>query len=103
IAIWENDGTTEVACNRYVNNDDDVSATALGLTPGNTYYISVDNNYSGYRGTFTLCLSDAADYDFYEGAIDVTSTINSCSADAAYTTIGATGDQTAGSCWNTSP
>ncbi|MTI21462.1 T9SS type A sorting domain-containing protein, partial [Fulvivirga sp. RKSG066] len=103
VAIWENDGTTEVACNRYVNNDDDVSITALGLTPGNTYYISVDNNYSGYRGTFTLCLTDAADYDFYEGAYEINDLDNWCSADGEFTTIGATGDQNAASCWNTSP
>ena len=103
VAIWDNIGTTEINSNRYVNDNDVVSTTAISLTPGNTYYISVDNNYSGYRGTFTLCLSDAADYDFYEGAEDVTALINTCSADEAYTTTGATGDLNAASCWNTSP
>ncbi len=38
--------------------------------------------------------------DDYANAIDVSSIINSCSADAAYTTVGATPDLNAGSCWN---
>ncbi|MCD4729693.1 MAG: hypothetical protein K8R74_03765, partial [Bacteroidales bacterium] len=66
IAIWESNGTTELACNRYVFNGDDVSVGYTNLTVGNMYYISVDNNYSGYRGTFTLCIDDSADYDYYE-------------------------------------
>ena len=103
VAIWESDGITEVSSNRYVNNADDVSTTALGLTPGATYYISVDNNFSGYRGSFTLCLSDKADYDFYEGAYEITDVDNWCSADGEFTTVGATPDVNAASCWNTSP
>ncbi|WP_299556706.1 LamG domain-containing protein, partial [Seonamhaeicola sp.] len=71
------------------------------LTPGSWYYISVDS-YSGYYGTFTLCLQDAVDYDFYEGAIDVTGIINSCSSDAVYDTRGGSPDKNAGSNWNNS-
>lgn len=37
--------------------------------------------------------------DDYADAIDVTTFINSCSADALYTTVGATGDGNAGSNW----
>ena len=103
VAIWESDGTTEVACNRYVNNGDDVSVGFTSLTVGNTYYISVDNNYSYYRGTFTLCVDNTTDYDYYEGAIEVQHAAGWCSADAEYTTIGATPDRNAASCWNTSP
>ena len=73
---------------------------ALGLTPGATYYISVDAFSSATNGTFTLCLQDRVDYDFYEGAIDLTGIINSCSANAIYTTLGATPDKTKGSTWN---
>lgn len=103
LALYDSDGTTQLSCNRYVGDNDDVSTGYIGLTPSNTYYIAVDNNYSGYRGTFSLCLSDAVDYDFFEGAIDVSPLVNSCSSDAAYTTIGATADQSAASTWNTSP
>ena len=78
---------------------DDVVVGAMGLTPGATYYISVDS-YSGYYGSFTLCLQSTLDYDFYEGAIDVTTVINGCSTEAAYTTIGGTPDRNAGSNWN---
>ncbi|MCG8697763.1 MAG: hypothetical protein MI922_06890, partial [Bacteroidales bacterium] len=102
-ALWEADGTTEVVCNRYVNNDDNVSINANGLTPGNDYYISVDNNYSGYRGTFTLYVNDEVDYDYYEGAYELTDLNNWQSADAQFTTIGATADMNAASCWNTAP
>ncbi len=102
-AIWEADGITEVACNRYVISDNDVVVQSLNLTPGNTYYISVDNTTDDGRGSFTLCLYDTPDYDFYEGAYDVTSYINSCSAPSEYTTIGATPDRSPASCWNTNP
>ncbi|MBU0488664.1 MAG: hypothetical protein KKD31_12015, partial [Bacteroidetes bacterium] len=100
IAIWESDGTTEVASKRYVSDSEDITVGAVSLTPGNTYYISVDA-YAGYYGTFTLCLDDVVDYDYYEGAIDITGIINSCSADAAYTTIGGSADKNKGSTWNT--
>lgn len=103
LALYDSDGTTQLSCNRYVVNDDDVSTGYVGLTPSSTYYIAVDNNYGPYAGTFSLCLSDVVDYDFYEGAIDVSSSINSCSSDAEYTTRGATADQNAASTWNTSP
>jgi len=102
-ALWEADGTTEVSCNRYVNMNDNVSVGSIDLVPGNEYYFSVDNNYSGYRGTFTLCIEDQLDYDFFEGAKDITNLINSCSNDAEYTTVGATPDKLAAPCWNTSP
>ncbi|MCD4732293.1 MAG: T9SS type A sorting domain-containing protein, partial [Bacteroidales bacterium] len=103
VAIWESDGLTEVACNRYVYNADDVSVGYITLTVGNTYYISVDNSYSGYRGTFTLCVDNGVDYDYYEGAKIITDISNWCSNNGEYTTIGATPDKNAGSCWNTNP
>ncbi|MCD4744879.1 MAG: T9SS type A sorting domain-containing protein, partial [Bacteroidales bacterium] len=103
LALWESDGLTELACNRYVRINDDVVVGYTNLTIGNWYYISVDNYYSGYRGTFTLCIDDAVDYDYYEGAIELTNITNWCSADAAYTTVGATPDKNAASCWNTGP
>jgi len=102
LALWQANGTTQIACNRYVNSTDNVVVGATTLTPGSTYYISVDVLNNGQRGTFTLCLSSTVDYDFYEGATDVTALINSCSANAAYTTIGATADKSKGSCWDNS-
>jgi len=104
-AIWEADGTSEITSKRYIGNDDDVVVEVVNtLTPGNWYYISVDNNYANYKGSFTLCLADNdISYDFYEGALDVSTQINSCSNDAAYTTYGMTGDKIAGSEWNTNP
>ncbi len=102
LALWEADGTTEVECELYAFNDEDVDMGYVGLTPGATYYISVDAFNTSYYGSFTLCIDTIADYDFYEGAIDVTPILGGCSADAAYTTIGASADRSAGSCWNNS-
>ncbi|QNK79015.1 T9SS type A sorting domain-containing protein [Winogradskyella sp. PAMC22761] len=102
LALWQEDGTTEIQSERYAYDDEDVIMGAVNLTPGNTYYISVDTQSSGYSGTFTLCLQDTVDYDFYEGAIDITNIINSCSTDAIYTTMGATPDKDKGSNWNNS-
>ena len=102
LALWEDDGITELACDRYVLNNDNVDLGAVGLTPGGTYYISVDVHSISAIGTFTLCLDSLVDYDFYEGALDVTSLIGGCSNDAEYTTRGASPDRAKGSCWNNS-
>ncbi len=102
-AIWQANGTTEVACRIYVNDFDNVIIQTLSLVPGNWYYLSVDNNYSGYRGTFSLLMETAVDYDYYEGALEIPHTNGWTSANAAYTTIGATPDKNPGGCWNTSP
>ena len=102
IAIWQSDGTTQIASERYTYTTEDVAIGALGLTPGATYYISVDSFNTSTFGTFTLCLEDAVDYDFYEGAIDVTGFINGCSPDAVYDTRGGTPDRNAGSNWDNS-
>src|SRR5690606_39863991 len=55
---------------------------------------------TGGSGSFTLCLEDKVDYDFYEGAKDVSGIINACSADAEYTTAGASPDKNKASKWN---
>ena len=101
-AIWQADGTTQLACKTYVNDYDNVIIQMLNLVPGNWYYLAVDNNYSGYRGTFSLLMETTVDYDYYEGAIEIPHTDGWASANAAYTTIGATPDKNAASCWNTS-
>ena len=99
LALWQSDGTTEVSSKHYTYTTEDVILGTIGLIPGATYYISVDA-YSGHYGSFTLCLQDTIDYDFYEGAKDITSIINSCSTDALYTTAGATPDKFKGINWN---
>ncbi|MFH1005330.1 MAG: hypothetical protein V1781_07555, partial [Bacteroidota bacterium] len=103
LALW-NSSLTELSCVKYISDNSDIGLFYTGLTPGNIYYISADNYLAAeYRGTFTLCLGDVITYDFKAGAIDVTSLINGCSANAAYTTIGATADQARGSCWTNGP
>ena len=99
LTLWNAAGT-QLACSPYNSLQyGTMEFSYMGLTPGVTYYISVDNFVGlGYRGTFSLCLSDVVNYDFKQGAIDVTPLINGCSANAAYNTIGASADQTAGTC-----
>jgi len=104
VAMWATNGTTELASVNRNGQYTDLEIDYYGLTPGVVYYISVDNlTGTGYRGTFKLCLSDVVDYNFYEGATDISSLINSCSADAAYTTVDATADKSKGSTWDSGP
>jgi len=104
LAMWATNGTTEITSVNRNGQYTDIEADYFGLTPGVVYYISVDNvTGTGYRGTFKLCLSDVVDYNFYEGALDVTSLINGCSADAAYTTVDATADKNKGAAWDSGP
>jgi hypothetical protein len=78
-----------VACQEYLSDYEDITMGAVNLVPGEWYFISVDNdNSSGYRGTFTLCVDDAVDYDFREGAIELPHFPAWCSAEAIYTVPG---------------
>ncbi|HRW99593.1 MAG TPA: hypothetical protein P5280_08895, partial [Cyclobacteriaceae bacterium] len=52
--------------------------------------------------SFSVALSQPAN-DNLAGAITLTHGINNCSADAAYTTLNATADLNAGSCWENGP
>ncbi|PID91571.1 MAG: hypothetical protein CSA96_07685, partial [Bacteroidetes bacterium] len=104
LALWDDSGN-ELACARYSSTYSDINMGYSSLTPGNTYYISVDNHGGSihYRGSFTLCVDDEVDYDFPEGAVELSDLNNWCSADAAYTTLDATGDTLRGSCWPNGP
>ncbi len=50
---------TQVACQNYQGSAIDECLGVSNLIAGNTYYIAVDN-YSGYAGSFDLCLSDVS-------------------------------------------
>ncbi|ELR69992.1 hypothetical protein C900_04436 [Fulvivirga imtechensis AK7] len=82
-----------------------ISLSSVSLTPGELYYISVDNNHTSsvYKGAFGLCIKDKASYDFVEGAIELPHTTQWCSDAAAYTTLGMTPDGPAVSCNSLSP
>lgn len=94
IALFD-DADTELECMRYTTADSDLNIQRSDLTPGAWYYIAVDNFASdGLQGTFALSVNDqlALDYDFRAGAIVLDDLNAWSSADAAYTTIGATAD-----------
>ncbi len=103
LALWDA-SNTQLGCATYSSQYSDLEIVTEGLTPGEWYYVSVDNNNNtGYRGTFTLCVDESINYDLKAGAIAIPSINNWCSTDAAYTTIGATADELKGSCWNNGP
>ncbi len=103
-SLWT-DGGTELACKKYVNATSDVELHYTGLTVSETYFISVDNyNGSIYQGTFTLCVANAiTNNDHKPGATTLSDLDDFCSANQAYTTIGGTADESAGSCWFNGP
>jgi Zn ribbon nucleic-acid-binding protein len=104
MALWLSDGTTQVKCVRRIDATTDVQISSSSLTIGNTYYISVDNYVGlGYRGTFTLCIDNTVTNDEFAGATTLIHSSNNCSANAAYTTVNATADGVAGSCWENGP
>lgn len=56
MSLWSTDGNTELACATYTDPVDDLRIRHWSLTPGTTYYISVDNRYITTTDTFALCL-----------------------------------------------
>ncbi len=51
-------------------------------------------------GTFSLCLDDELDYDYFAGALEIPHDFG-CSADAEFSNYQATDDELPGSCWGT--
>ena len=103
VALWTAAGS-QLACANYISSTADLSLNYGSLTPGVFYYISVDNYVgTGYRGTFSLCVSDTVDYDFKAAAIELSDLDGWCSADGEYTTLNATSDEVKGSCWSNGP
>jgi RHS repeat-associated protein len=86
----------------YTGQYEDNEIAYNALTVGEWYYITVDN-YGGQddrQGTFTLCLSSAANNDYPEGAIELSA---GCSADAAFTNIHGTADGSRPGNWANGP
>ncbi|MBL0104244.1 MAG: T9SS type A sorting domain-containing protein [Bacteroidetes bacterium] len=103
LALWDSAGN-QLGCATYATATGTLELSSITMTPGASYYLSVDNYGStGYRGTFSLSIDDQAGYDFYEGALLIPSLSNWSSSNAAYTTLSATADRSKGSCWNTGP
>ncbi|MCX6254991.1 MAG: hypothetical protein NTV31_11020, partial [Bacteroidia bacterium] len=102
LALW--DGLTQIGCATYSSQYSDLEIVNAGLTAGNWYYISVDNYVgTGYRGTFTLCVDDDLNYNFKDGAIELSDLNGWCSTNAEFTTVSATADQAKGLCWSNGP
>ena len=78
VAVWDNLGV-EVACAGPFAGQGELTVLPTGMNIGNWYYISVDDD--GTPGTFTLCVDDTIDYDYPEGAFEITDPVNWCSPD----------------------
>jgi hypothetical protein len=97
IALWNATGV-EVACINSANWYAGVLALSSDtLTPGHTYYISVDDRTQ--HGTFSLCIDDEENYDFKTGAYLIEDVDNWCSSDARFDNTYATRDELPGTCW----
>ena len=108
VSLWNSTISTQLQCQNqqgYGYGTSSLSMSYYGLTPGATYYIEVDNFTPwGPTGSFDICLSDVVDYDYPQGAIDLTTQINAgCSTSGIYSNQYATADQSAASCWSGGP
>ena len=65
-AIWDDIGN-QIGCARWVTSQGTVTLQTIGLTPGDDYYISVDDDNTS--GTFSICLDDQVNYDYMSGAL----------------------------------
>lgn len=75
-----------------------------GLQAGSWYYLSVDNvDGAVYSGSFGLCFSVYENVDFKSGAKLLSSVEDYCSAQAEFTTSGASADGSRPSDWQSGP
>ncbi|MEM8567083.1 MAG: LamG-like jellyroll fold domain-containing protein, partial [Bacteroidota bacterium] len=103
MTLWD-ENFNQLTCGNDFNYGE-ITISSVSLTQGQRYYVSVDNrlDHPAYKGSFGLCITDQASYDFSEGAIEVAHTSNWCSDATAYTTKGKTGDGPATGCNSISP
>ena len=66
MALWDNSGINELKCMKWSAYNKGVELSYIGLTPGETYYISINNYGNSYAGSFALCLDDKVNYDYFE-------------------------------------
>ncbi|MEQ8778011.1 MAG: hypothetical protein RIC30_21740 [Marinoscillum sp.] len=88
----------------YSSSSSDRSIDYEGLTIGDWYYISVDTrSSSSYSGTFTLCVDNYENFDFWQSAKMLSSSWPYCSDLQEFTNVGASGDGIKPSAWSTGP
>jgi hypothetical protein len=105
LSLWDSEGF-EITCASHVDSTSDLTISHNALRTGQWYYISVDNRSdfdSGIGGTFSLCVNAGLDYDWKEGAIELSDLDNWTSPKEAFSTLWATPDEKAGSCSNLGP
>ncbi|MFO7368723.1 MAG: immunoglobulin domain-containing protein [Bacteroidales bacterium] len=97
IALWTAAGVEINCANAADYYAGTLTLTSGSLTPGNTYYISVDDRRT--HGTFTLCINNKAGFDYLEGAKTIPHIGSWCSAQANYDNTYATADGNDPGCW----
>ncbi len=95
----------ELASNGNMGDGKDVGLSFTGLTPNETYLISVDSPHpETYRnGTFTLCIDDEASHDAKEKPLLIGSIDDVCLSGEDFNTVIATGDGARPSQWQSDP
>jgi hypothetical protein len=100
MTLWNADQTVQINC-RNKNGygvGGHYTMTTRGLTPGDWYYLSVDTR-TNETGGFGLCIYDYVDYDYLDGAIDISYLFNGSTSNTAYTTSDATPDEASPTCF----
>ncbi len=98
------EGGRALACDEYKDEEGDIGIVYNNMNLGNWYFISVDHPYNPkYSGSFSLCVTDELGYDYRDGATELLNLSNWCSANAAFTTKGASPDGVATPCLKKGP
>ena len=102
MALWDDMGN-EVACAAFTDEEPDLLIESTTLTPGNWYYLSVDNFFGTvYRGSFSLRIHNY-NYDYRDYAIVLDDFDDWISSADVFTTENGTPDETRASCWYNGP
>ena len=97
VALY-NENQEEIGCSSWISTQGTIIMQLDTLTPGNQYWIAVDDDR--VSSTFTICTDDLPDYDFKAGALEITDISNWCSPEEAYSNLWATDDESMASCWS---
>ena len=103
ISLHDDQGTEIVSVNDGGINQE-IGLSSQSLSPGNWYYINIDNGpNAGHQGTFLICTDDEVSQDFPLGAQVLLHTSDNCSDLGGYTTHIGTPDGLKPENWSNGP
>ena len=98
MALWDSLGN-QLRCESYFNDTTNMRLQSVNLTVGDWYFVSVVDSRFFNGGSFTVCIDNKVDFDFFEGAHVLPHTGSFCSAPGEFTNLHATKDGPKPSCW----